>query len=99
VTAAVETPLRFRLVVQKRGATWGRSALTGKRELVRDQERYKALPDTPPGFVEREGTYGEISHLAERANKGQLENWDGHGERLDYLFSPDLVPEEAGEPA
>ncbi|KZE41356.1 hypothetical protein [Microbacterium sp. T32] len=94
MSAAIDAPPRFRLVAQKRGAKWGRSPLTGKRELIRDPERFAALPDIPPGFAEREGTYPEVAHLASQANKGQLENWDGKGERLDYLFSPEMAAEK-----
>ena len=80
--------MRFRLKVEKRGAT-----LTNGR-LQTDAFRAATLPDQPYSFVPTEGTAHAIGRLATAYNNQQMD--DGY---LDYLYSAEPIPDSEGVPA
>lgn len=76
--------MEFRLRADKRALEYE------KGEWQKNSERFESLPDRPADMRDIEGSYGLVASHAARLNEIQFRN-----QRVDYLFSPDIIVKEA----
>lgn len=60
-------------------------------KMVRDQDRYKTLPDVPPSYRAARGGYKYVASRAQVLNDAQLRSGF-----LDYLFFPEVATAPKG---